>query len=376
MFKPKISEEERLKREAERRAAFGKARLARMKDSANWNRGFHTQDIEAQKQERIDRKKAQKDEEIAYSKHMLTLVEQSLEEEKVRSAEKRKRLQESAQALLAVDKKASDTFDLNNPDVLRMDAPPRVADDAPTPVSSLQKFDGEDLGFGQRKRAHQAEMKTRLQSQMEEHEMAKMKEKMSDVEYAAFIKKQTEHLEKLELEKSQRRQNQTIKTAQENARILKEQHQMMEELKRQEALLAERDVESQKASSLLTEKLEDTLRADNSSRYIPYGFKGFGIDKTKEYFNQRQEQAQEHENLKTKLKEEEQNWVSKEEAQRREMLKIEMERRREKLAKRQQYAAELKEQAMQHKNKLMKTDKELANEVTEDFFAQFGTSHR
>ena len=39
-----------------------------MKDSANWNRGFHTQDIEAQKQERIDRKKAQKDEEIAYSK--------------------------------------------------------------------------------------------------------------------------------------------------------------------------------------------------------------------------------------------------------------------------------------------------------------------
>jgi len=376
MFKPKISEEDRLKREAEKRAARGKARLARMKDSANWNRGFHIGEIESQKQERLDREKAKKDEEIAYSNHMLNLAERSLVEEKNRGAEKRKRLAEEAKALLAVDRTKCDTFDLNNPRSLAEERPPRVNDDEATPMSSLQKFAGEDLGFGERKRNQQATMQQRLKHQMQEHENQKMKDKMSDVEYAQFIKKQTEQMEKLELEKNQRRHNQTMDVANKNKRIKEEQAKMLEERRKEEARLAERDVETMKSSTFLSERLEDTVRVDNSKRYIPYGFKGFGVDKTKEYFNQRQQQAREQENLKMTKKQEELEWASKEESQRREMLKIEMERRRDRLAKRQQYACELREQATQHKTLLTKTNKEFENEVTDDFFSQFGTSHR
>lgn len=376
MFKPKLSEEERLKREAERRAKFNEARLQRLKDSGNWKRGFRTHDIEAQKQERLQKKKAEKDDEIAYSNQILALAEESLVQEKERNAKKRQLLHEAAQDLLAVDKTQSDTFYLNNPNMLREDKPPRVGDDEPVPTSSLQKFDGEDLEFGVRRRKQQMEMKTRLQAQMEEHKSQKKLLKMNDREYAEFIKKQTEHLEKMENMKKQRKHEQTVDVAMANKEILKEQQKCIEERKKLEALMAERDVEATKSSSLLTEKIEDTLRVDNSNRYIPYGFKGFGMEKTKEYFNERQKQVQEHENLKQKLKEEESNWLSTEEAQRREMLRIEMERRRDKLAKRQQYANDLREQANQHKNTLLKTNKEFTNEVTEDFFSQFGTSHR
>lgn len=375
MFKPKIGEQERLKREAERRAKFNQQRLARMKDSKNWNRGFSVDDIETQKQEKLNRIQAVKNEETEYSKHILSLTEESLVQEKERNMARRKRLHEASQALLAVDKKQTDTFDLNNPHIVREDRPPRV-DDGLVPVSGLQKFDGEDLGFLDRQRKQQSEMKARLESQMGEHEARKAVEKQSDREYAAFIIKQTEHLEQMEELKKQRNHKSTIDVAFENSRILKEKEEKLNLFKTEQVLIVERDIETTKESSLLAERMEDTLRVGNSGRYVPYGFKGFGMDKTMEFFNQRKEQAEEHENSKMKMKQEELDWAAQQNAQRREMLKIEMERRRGKLSQREQYAKDLQEQAKAHKKILLKTKQEFTNEVTEDFFSQFGTSHR
>ena len=72
-------------------------------------------------------------------------------------------------------------WDLNNPDAKKIDKPARVHDDDPRcGISSVQKFDGEDLNSKERKKLMQEQMREWTRKQAEEKRLAEQRQKEAD----------------------------------------------------------------------------------------------------------------------------------------------------------------------------------------------------
>merc|ERR1719499_1576496 len=194
-------------------------------------------------------------------------------------------------------------------------------------------------------------MKSRLEDQMSDHQKLKNLEKQQDREYAQLVKQQVEHLTRIENAKKESSQKYSKEVGEQNINFANEKREERERLKAKFQEEAAKDIETTKSSTLLSEKMEDTLRIDNTNRYIPYAFKGYTVEKTKDFYNQRIEQALESVNKRDAEKAEEKDYAGQEAAKRRHLLKIEMERKQEKIRKTKEYAQELQKQAMEQKTK-------------------------
>merc|ERR1712048_1107865 len=86
-------------------------------------------------------------------------------------------------------------------------------------------------------------------------------------------------------------------------------------------------------SVFLTEEEKATRRVDNSGRYIPYNFKGFLPETTKEYHEQRIQQTQDLQAQKKNERSNEIEWARKMEAQRKHALKMEAKKKKKKKKK-------------------------------------------
>eukprot|EP00218_Dolichomastix_sp_CCMP3274_P011117 CAMPEP_0170143888 /NCGR_PEP_ID=MMETSP0033_2-20121228/13188_1 /TAXON_ID=195969 /ORGANISM="Dolichomastix tenuilepis, Strain CCMP3274" /LENGTH=374 /DNA_ID=CAMNT_0010380359 /DNA_START=30 /DNA_END=1154 /DNA_ORIENTATION=+ len=105
-------------------------------------------------------------------------------------------------------------FDLNDPAVLKNSLPARVGDEDPrNGVSSLQKFEGEDLTCGERKKLQQAQQAAWCQAQMSEKEAKAQYELKADAEMAALLRSQETFQNDVARGLSGARQENTVKTA-------------------------------------------------------------------------------------------------------------------------------------------------------------------
>ncbi|CAG9130372.1 unnamed protein product [Plutella xylostella] len=79
-------------------------------------------------------------------------------------------------------------FDLNDPDALKKQLPPRAGDDMPVGLSSAQKFEGEDLNYEERRKLMAAQRNSWLQQQMRERRAAEDERRKAEDAYMMAIK--------------------------------------------------------------------------------------------------------------------------------------------------------------------------------------------
>lgn len=208
-------------------------------------------------------------------------------------------------------KELTDTWDLNDPTLNRNTQPPRVSDKDNIHVSSLQKFDGEDLGFRKRQRTQQQDMTQWCKDSKQEKLLKLEQQKAEALAYDQQLMQTIKKSDELEMEKQKLHKQSLVNTAQYNLQQKneKEKHakQMFQASEKQKA----DEIKTLMNSDWLTENWDATLRAKynhsdasfnntdalNSKiehRHIPYHFKGFNKQQRQEIMNQQKQQIEEH----------------------------------------------------------------------------------
>merc|ERR1712098_649396 len=116
------------------------------------------------------------------------------------------------------DRTMLDVWDINDPQILRKTAPPRV-DDGEIPISSIQKFAGEDLTFNDKLQKSYLTNRVEFKQQMNEKKEKAQQQKQDWIEYAEFVKKTVNQLNNEEQEKQQNLLNTRIQTRNFNLKL-------------------------------------------------------------------------------------------------------------------------------------------------------------
>jgi len=376
MFKQKISEEEMILQRAQARAERDKKRLQKLKNQRQWNTGFYTQDIDSQIKDLEIRKQQQKENSLTQDEIMVNAAKASLQNEKELLLQKRKENREYAKELLSVNACERDTYDLIDPKILSKTNPPRVRDNEFIHVSSLQKFDGEDLSYNQKHQNQQQILRENLENQIKHKQLEKEEENKNIQAYV----EQRNYANKVwgdkENQKAEIAKKSEQKTAEINKKLSAEKHQLTKKQEEENDLNNKNQKEYLKNSDFLTENFDSTIRSNCPHRFINYNFKGFSTEVSKEFYNNRIEQINAKKENHIKEAHAEKNWADTMEKQRKEKLRLEVAEQKSRNQKRKEYAAELLKQTEKQKKMQKQTEKLYSNEITDGFWSQFGTSHR
>jgi hypothetical protein len=269
-------------------------------------------------------------------------------------------------------------WDLNDPLAMRKDRPARIADDDPfVGVSSMQKFSGEDLEYGNRVRKQQQQQATWVVEQMAEKQAQIDNERDMErilAERQAEVDARRAEMEFEEL-KSRGGMNEAVRDYNLALAEVKKRTETMTRLQQMED--AAEEINNQLTSDFLTENRNTTISTMAPHRYLKYHFKGISEEQVQDIRDGQIRQAAEKAQQKMSEKEEEQNWDLVQEAVRRNLVAGEREvfRRKQELAR--QVAEEQRRQAEEariRKNVLYK--QVYSGAIDEQFFQQFGASSR
>ncbi|KAL0481928.1 hypothetical protein AKO1_011382 [Acrasis kona] len=268
-------------------------------------------------------------------------------------------------------------FDLNDKDALKKELPVRVGDRDPRlGISAAQVFNGEDLGNRERSRAQKEQMKSWIeqnisekdhQKALEEYEKLMYEKRTEEVNFLANeIEKQKEllRLEKLRANKEYNLEQLVEKRNREAEQKMRDEIDKLEE------------IQNQLNSDLLNENFHSTLHATDGNRFKPYNFKSLRPEQYQEIHEVREQQILEKEYNKAKQKMEDEMQHVNDRINDRMANRLKREQERLKQEKEKQLAEIHKKQMEQNKAKKNHIQDLYANEVTEDFFSQFGTSSR
>jgi len=269
-----------------------------------------------------------------------------------------------AMELRSFDRSKTTTFDINDPNVLKNHA---TEPDQSMSVSSLQKFEGEDLTYSERiKKQQHSSMEYFHQQIAAKNEQIK-KQIQNDRDYAMNQTRVLDNLNQEDQNSDFKRKQKTRSIAEENRKIAAIKAEKLKQLRELDEEMNKREIEYNKNHNiLLAEKFQDTRRADGTDRFVPYNFKGFTSDQHQEFAAARIQQMEERKSKKLEEQEEEQRWHELAEEQRKNALQEEIIRNK----KKEQMRKEVKE--FVH----VRNEPNYSNEVSEDFFSQFGTSCR
>eukprot|EP00697_Spironema_sp_BW2_P002357 gnl/Spiro4/13153_TR6972_c0_g1_i1.p1 gnl/Spiro4/13153_TR6972_c0_g1~~gnl/Spiro4/13153_TR6972_c0_g1_i1.p1 ORF type:complete len:413 (+),score=146.15 gnl/Spiro4/13153_TR6972_c0_g1_i1:86-1240(+) len=269
-------------------------------------------------------------------------------------------------------------FDLNDPQHLRKDLPARIGDDDPRcGVSSMQKFEGEDLTAGERTRLQRAQAKHWSQQQMTEKLERKREEDELERRHAQYVHDVHEYTcgvaEDQRLEKADHnRRVRDANLAQAAARAEAERQAKMESF-RQDL----NQIEYQMNSDLLTENPDLARSRLGAHRINPMQFKGLRPDQHQQILNDQHSQRNELQTRRERAKQEEAAYA-RNQAQISRGLELQAkEFERQKREHATQKANEILHQASEQKarNKHM-NQVVYKNRVDDCYFDQFGTSTR
>ena len=269
-------------------------------------------------------------------------------------------------------------WDLNDPLAMRKDRPARIADDDTfVGPSSMQKFSGEDLEYGNRVRKQQQQQATWVVEQMAEKQAQIDNERDMErilAERQAEVDARRAEMEFEEL-KSRGGMNEAVRDYNLALAEVKKRTETMTRLQQMED--AAEEINNQLTSDFLTENRNTTISTMAPHRYLKYHFKGISEEQVQDIRDGQIRQAAEKAQQKMFEKEEEQNWDLVQEAVRRNLVAGEREvfRRKQELAR--QVAEEQRRQAEEariRKNVLYK--QVYSGAIDEQFFQQFGASSR
>ncbi|XP_050412999.1 RIB43A-like with coiled-coils protein 2 [Patella vulgata] len=269
-------------------------------------------------------------------------------------------------------------FDLYDPDALKKDKPARVHDDDPRcGISSLQKFEGEDLNNPARIKLQQEQKKHWLEQQKRELEQAKRNQDMADKLYQLKQKELDQRAMELQEAEEQCRRAINMATTDYNKALDDEQKERAR-LKRQQD---EDDNATEMANhifgDILTENPAVAQSAFGPHRVITDRWKGMSPEQIAEIKRQQEIQRQEQERLKQEQDRKNDEFDKQRVANARAALLLEREADRKRRDITKQLADEnrrLSQEQKAHKDFLYK--EVYTNPPTAAYFMQWNTTSR
>lgn len=340
------------------------ARRARLADPKARARGVSVEGIESQIATKKALKQAEKEREAAIARDMEAAAAASEAYEQAAARQARaeaaavRRQQEKQQALRDA----------------RVRAEREKAREA---TATSLEFAGEDLGKGERARRQASQQRGWIRTQLREREARKAEESQALQREDEELQRFTAVAERLERESHAATRARAARVASVNAEHAARKREQ-EARERELSALADMDeIEGNLRGAFLTEDKAAARSAVDPARHIPYAFKGFTAEERQRILD---EQARQIEGRKARMAEQ----AEQERREHEQGLEVQrMLARQERLAREQELASKRREKeghvrmAAEKAGKDAALKKELAtNEVSDDFFAQFGTSTR
>ncbi|CAE1262756.1 RIB43A-like with coiled-coils protein 2 [Acanthosepion pharaonis] len=269
-------------------------------------------------------------------------------------------------------------FDLYDPEGLKKDKPSRVSDDDPRcTISSLQKFDGEDMNYDNRVSFQKEQMREWLQQQIDEKKQAK--DQLAEANRLHDLKRIELDERALALAKAEKDCQRNIKLATDNYNLaLDKERKDRERLAR----IQEEDDNSTEIANciygdFLTENTAAAQSAFGPHRMIPGRWKGMNSEQKNHFQKGQREQRLENERKRAEEKKLKDQWDQQMLSQSKAGMLIEREFNRSQKDNMQRLSDENKRLAQEQRARQDYLNKEVyTNAPTAAYFTQFNTTTR
>merc|ERR1712196_218538 len=371
-----FSHESRSQLAVERRREAEEERKARLLDPKTRMIGIDVDALNRQVEEKRQRAMQEQEKDKESDRQALLVAERGmLLERQVELQRRQKSCDDAAYNHAYQRKQFRREYDLSNPDALKNDLPVRIGDEDPRlGPASMQVYHGEDPGYAQRVAAQK--------KQMRDWNMAQMDEKIKSQEQVAqadrvFAARQQEFLSRAtELDNIQQKQHSEKRLVADefnHAMVVQKKEEERQKLL-QDAAEEIEELRCNLDSALLSEIHPPSALGPHRKRNDHY--KGMSGDEVVGVYIDQEKQRREMEKQRETLKKEEMDWAAYDQACLRAGMAMEREAARKKqeerikIAEAQKQDAKLGETRRRHMNEVYQ------NEISPDFFAQFGTSAR
>lgn len=253
-----------------------KARRERFLHAKTRTIGIDKAALDAQVAEKKRRAREEKEEDRAWAEFGGALVDLAASHE-VSLAERKAAEDAELKATWRVqrDPATRGEWDLNDPDRLKKDRPPRVGDDDPAcGPSGMQKFDGEDIDKAARERANAQAAEAVLAEQLRLKKEQELADAEEDRRYAEFHDKLSSMLAEQEAGETQKKLVEKLRLQQENLAAARERRLAAREAKRREDDEALAEVARMRDDPLLCESRTVGISAEGLHRVRRDHYKG------------------------------------------------------------------------------------------------------
>jgi len=269
-------------------------------------------------------------------------------------------------------------YDLYDPNAKKKDQPARVSDDDPRcTLSSMQKFQGEDLSSKRREKMQQEQRREWAMQQLKEKQNAIQQQKEADRLYD--LKRVEQDMRSLELEAAERATRRNIAISEKNFNLKQAQEKSMQETKQkeQEQMDNYTEISNQAFGDFLTENPQTAISALGKHRVITDRWKGMSEAQLEEI--RKTQEAQRQDKIRSKQEESQMSleWARQRMIQTKAgtLMEQRQERLRRQLRKEQDDANKYLNQEQKAHQKFL--DKEVyINPPTGQYFMQFNTTSR
>ncbi|XP_063366395.1 RIB43A-like with coiled-coils protein 2 [Cydia amplana] len=179
-------------------------------------------------------------------------------------------------------------FDLNDPDVLKKQLPPRASD--VIGMSSAQKFEGEDLEYEERKKIMAVQKNSWLEQQVQERKAAEEERKAAEAAYMMAIKARDARASELDRMEGECRYRLGQANLRYNEALAAERKQLEQVLKEQEDADNTAEMYNNLTSDMLTENPDVAKSALGKNRAIGFMYKGMNPEEQKKFYAAQKEQ--------------------------------------------------------------------------------------
>ncbi|KAI9004225.1 RIB43A-domain-containing protein [Gaertneriomyces semiglobifer] len=378
IFKTELPSDKLLDAAIRRRRQLNEERNQRIFDPKVRTLGVNVQALEQQIKEKNDSKRTEKERDEAFGR-MMRQTNTILEHLDIEAAERHRAHAKALNDFRNQHQKPNQRrdYDLYDPTALKKDKPARVDDeDERIGVSSLQRFEGEDLANEERRRLQKRQMETwakesawekRMQMLKQQEEQRLYEDFQKDIDDKVIHLRQAVEEAKLQQIKADAGFNQHLAALKRQREL--EQRRLEEELNRQEVI-------QQVNGEFLTER-PDVFNIGAGHQVRVDLFKGITAEQ-KEHILRTQEQQRTEAQARREQQRREEEAASKiETANRRAALLLEREKLRQERAEAIRMREHNKQQGIESRKRLQHLDQVVyTNTPTKDYFMQFNTTSR
>ena len=362
--------EARRQRDEERRQRFLNAKTRTL--------GVDVAALDRQVAEKRARKEAERAAEMSYAeeqRQIRRVLEMNLLEE--RKQQQQDRMEVAQVVQVQRDPTLAREWDLNNPDALKNEQPPRVGDfDPRCGPSSLQQFSGEDLNKGDRIKMQQMQLKDWTQQAISVKVGKKRAEAELEQEYAAQIAAVVNLTEQIEQKDNEQKDMENKEYAIRNQQLAELRRHNKEVFRQTEENKRIAELKYKKADPFLNEHRTTGISMFGRGRVRPDHWKGMTTSQLQEIFEIQKAQAAAK--LEEKKRQQQQDYEYAQYEKAVYNLTQQANLQEQEAAREDQYVVR-QEQAKQIAEKHARDAfirQERAGKITDDFFKAFGASHR